>query len=260
LGGYGTYKYATEYPDLFAAALPDIGCVSAETGWPGEPTPSISGEGAEILNLVASLRNVPLFAANANQDTLCVTSSQLQVFERLQALRYRYEWREYVGGHGPYYPTSDESAAFLGDAHVNANPSHVTYVVDGAMQESTWGFTADHAYWLTGLQVRDPSVGNDLGTVDAVSAGFGLADPVPDPVQATSGTSGSFVYTGQTQTWQLAQNVAANDELDLTLTNIGAVTIDPTRAHVDCAAAVHLASDGPATVTLAGCHRTITAS
>jgi len=260
LGGYGTYKYAAEYPDLFAKALPDIGCVSAETGWPGEPTPSISGEGAEILNLVQSFRNVPLFAANANQDTLCVTSSQLQFFDELQALRYRYDWREYVGGHGPYYPTPEESAAFFGDAHVNANPPHVTYVLDGTMQEPTWGFTADHAYWLSGIRVRDASVNNDMGTVDAVSDGFGLADPVPDPVRATSGTSGSSVYTGQTQTWQPAQRVAARDELDVNLTNIGAVTIDPRRARIGCGATVHVTSDGPATVTLAGCHRTITVS
>jgi hypothetical protein len=257
LGGYGTYKYIAEYPDLFARALPDIGCVSAETGWKGEPTPSISGEGAEILNLAASFRNVPLLAANADQDTLCVTSSQLQVFTKLQSLGYRYDWREYHGGHGPYYPTADESAAFLGDAHVNPNPPHVTYVLDGAMQEPTWGFTADHAYWLSGIQVRDASVNNDMGTVDAVSRGFGLADPVADPVQATSGTSGSFVYTGQTQTWQPAATAPASDVLDVTLANVGAVTIDPQRAQVDCAAAVHVTSDGPATVTLAGCDRTI---
>src|SRR5690242_17205170 len=50
--------------DLFAAALPDIGCVSAETGWPGEPTPSISGEDAKILNLAGSFRNIPFLMAN----------------------------------------------------------------------------------------------------------------------------------------------------------------------------------------------------
>lgn len=177
-----------------------------------------------------------------------------------RARRSSTHWREYVGGHGPYYPTPDESAAFLGDAYVNANPPHVTYVLDGAMQEPTWGFTADHAYWLSGIQVRDASVNNDLGTGDAVSDGFGLADPVPDPVQATSGTGGSSVYTGQTQTWQPAQRVAARDELDVTLTNIGAVTVDPQRAHVGCGATVHVTSDGPATVTLAGCRRTITVS
>jgi hypothetical protein len=258
MGGYGTYKFVAEFPDLFARALPDIGCVSAETGWPGEPTPAISGEDAEILNLAASYRNVPFLSANANQDTICVASSQLQVLNRLQALGYRYDWREYTGTHGPYYPTAAESAQFLGDARVDPNPPHVTYVLDGGMQEPTWGLVANHAYWLSGIQVRDPSVNSDLGTVDAFSHGFGLADPQANPVQATSGTSGSFVFTGQTLTWQPAQPTTTTDELDITLTNIGAVTIDPHRARVGCAAHVHVTSDGPATVTLAGCHRTIT--
>ncbi|HEX5113831.1 MAG TPA: hypothetical protein VFW65_01405 [Pseudonocardiaceae bacterium] len=257
MGGYGTYKFVAEFPDLFARALPDIGCVSAETGWPGEPTPSISGEGAQILNLVPSFRDVPVLAANADQDVLCVTSSQLQVLARFQQLGYRLDWREYDGMHGPYYPTADESAQFLGAAHVDPDPPHVTYVLDGAMQEPTWGLTADHAYWVSGLRVRDASVNNDLGTVDTFSHGFGLTDPKPDPVVATSGTSGPFVYTGQTQTWQDPLRVKATDELDVTLTNISAVTIDPHGARVGCAAHLKVTSDGPATVTLAGCHRTV---
>ena len=54
------------------------------------------------------------------------------------------------------------------------------------------------------------------------------------------------------------QQSAATDELDLTLTNITTVTIDPRRAHIDCGANLNVTSDGPATVTLAGCDRTIT--
>ena len=254
MGGYGTYKYAAEFPDLFAAALPDIGCVSAETGWPGEPTPSISGEDAEILNLVGSFRNIPFLMANANQDVLCDTSSQLQVFHQFQALGYRYDWREYVGGHGPYYPTADESAQFLGDLRVNPNPPHVTFTLDTGMQEPEWGLTANHAYWVSGLSTRS----GDLGTVDAFSHGFGLADPQVNPEQETSGTSGSFVFTGSVRTWQQPQHIPATDQLDLTLTNIATVTIDPHRAHIGCDADLHVTSDGPATVTLAGCHRTIT--
>ncbi len=256
MGGYGSYKFVAQFPDLFATALPDIGCVSAETGWVGEPTPSISGPDAEILNLAASYRNVPILAANANTDTICVTSSQLELRDRLQALGYRVDWREYVGTHGPYYPTAAESAAFLGDARVNPNPRHVSYVLDGGMQEPTWGLTANHVYWLSGLKIRDAAANNNLGTVDAASHGFGLVDPRVDPVLATSGTSGSFVYTGQSTTWQPPRPVAATDELDLTLGNITTVTIDPRRAHVDCHVHLHVTSDGPVTIHLAGCDRT----
>ncbi|MFL5861419.1 MAG: prolyl oligopeptidase family serine peptidase [Solirubrobacteraceae bacterium] len=260
MGGYGTYKLLAQYPDLFARALPDIGCVSAETGWPGEPFPSISGPDAEIINLVPSFRNVPILSANANADTLCDTSSQLEVFTRLYSLRYRYDWREYTGGHGPYYPTAQESAAFLGDAKVNPNPPHVTWVLDQAMNEPQWGLTSNHVYWLSGIQLRDAtgSLGPELGKVNAFSHGFGLADPQANPPQTTSGTSGSFVYTGQVRTWQAPKPIPATDELDLKLTNIRTVTVNVRRAHLICGARVNVRSDGPARIRLAGCRRTIT--
>ncbi|MBV9919146.1 MAG: prolyl oligopeptidase family serine peptidase [Solirubrobacterales bacterium] len=259
MGGYGTYKLLAQYPDLFARALPDIGCVSAETGWPGEPFPSISGPDAEIINLVPSFRNVPILSANANADTLCVTSSQLEVFARLYSLRYRYDWREYTGGHGPYYPTSEESAAFLGGAKVNPNPPRVTWVLDEAMNEPRWGLTSHHVYWLSGVRLRDATgpQGPQLGTVDAFSHGFGLANPRANPPQTTKGTSGSYVYTGQLRTWQTPTRVAATDELDISLTNLGRVTVDVRRAHLNCRVRIHVRSDGPAVVRLAGCARTI---
>jgi hypothetical protein len=253
MGGYGTYKLAAEFPDLFAAALPDVGCVSAETGWPGEPTPSISGEDAEILNLVGSFRNIPFLMPNASRDVTCVKSSQLQVFHVFQELGYRYDWREYGGPHGPYYPTADESAQFLGRQQVDPNPPHVTWTYDAGMQEPAFGLNADHVYWLSGVSTRS----GDLGTADAFSHGFGLADSVVNPEQMTSGTSGRFVYTGSVRTWQQPQPVAAGNVLDLTLRNIATVTIDPARAKLGCDATVNVTSDGPATITLAGCNRTI---
>jgi hypothetical protein len=36
-------------------------------------------------------------------------------------------------------------------------------------------------------------------------------------------------------------------------------TIDPSRAHVDCNATLNVTSDGPITITLAGCNRSVQA-
>jgi Prolyl oligopeptidase family/C-terminal binding-module, SLH-like, of glucodextranase len=263
MGGYGTYKYAAEFPDLFAAALPDIGCVSAETGWPGEPTPSISGEDAEILNLVPSYRNIPFLMANAAADQFCLNPSQNQVLNRFEQLGYRFDWREYNGTHGPYYPTNAESAAFLGDHRVNPNPPHVSWVDDGGMQEPRWGLTSNHVYWLSDIEIRDPAVNSDLGELDAFSHGFGLADPAVSSPTPESGTGSlgpggvPYTYTGLRETWQAPERGPAKDELDLTLTNISHVTVDVRRARVGCHTTVNVTSDGPGTMHLRGCHRTI---
>jgi hypothetical protein len=43
------------------------------------------------------------------------------------------------------------------------------------------------------------------------------------------------------------------DTIDLTVTNVKALTIDVARAHVDCNVKLNVTSDGPVAVTLAGC-------
>ena len=41
------------------------------------------------------------------------------------------------------------------------------------------------------------------------------------------------------------------------LTNVSAVTINPKRAGVDCSVDLRVSSDGPLTIALAGCKRTV---
>ncbi len=257
MGGYGAYKLVAQFPDLFGRALTDIGCVSAETGWPGRPAPSISGPGAEIIHLVPSFRNVPLLSANGNADPLCTTSSQAQVLERFRELGYRYDWRWYAGGHGPMYPTGQEVAEYLGTDKVEPNPPHVTYVVNEAMNEPEWGLNSDHAYWLSGLTLRDPSAGDGMGTVDAFSRGFGVAKRQPAPVETTAGTSNGVPYTGELGTWREPAAAPVRDELALTLTNISSVTVDVARARLSCDTELDVTTEGPVAVHLAGCRRTL---
>ncbi len=49
------------------------------------------------------------------------------------------------------------------------------------------------------------------------------------------------------------------DRLDVTATNIATATIDAARAKLDCHATPHLDTDGPVTITIAACDRTIQA-
>ena len=47
------------------------------------------------------------------------------------------------------------------------NPAHVSYVVNPTMDFPDRGTVADHAYWLSGLQLRDGSGATPRGEVDA---------------------------------------------------------------------------------------------
>jgi hypothetical protein len=53
--------------------------------------------------------------------------------------------------------------------------------------------------------------------------------------------------------------VPTSDTLDITATNIATASIDVSRARVDCGVHVNVTSDGPITIALPGCNRTIQA-
>ena len=107
-------------------------------------------------------------------------------------------------------------------------------------------------------------MGGPEGQIDAFSHGFGVSDALATPTQGgagtlTGGNLGTLAYTSQSRTWGPTQPGPTADQIDLNATNIAAAAIDVSRAHVDCKVDVRIQSDGPITVTLPGCNRTIQA-
>jgi hypothetical protein len=120
------------------------------------------------------------------------------------------------------------------------------------------GTSAGHAYWVYGVALREAGGSAPLGTVDVRSEGFGVGDPPANATETGAGTlTGGQIpaipYTSQTKTWGKAPSAPKHDTLDVTATNISAVTIDAKRAKVNCAASLNVKTDGPLTVTLADC-------
>jgi hypothetical protein len=241
MGGFGTFKLAEQFPDLFARAQPTVG-------------------ESEDTNMIASLRNIPVLMWNASADELVPPTSYLPTADELDRLGYRYELDIYMAEHltlaihDQYAP----AAEFLGTAKVDRNPPHVTYVVDPSLDHADLSFVADHAYWLSGARTR----GSGQGTVDAFSHGSGAGDPVASATQFGAGTLGggnlgTLAFTRQFKTWGPAPPIVPTDRIDLTAQNIGAVTINMKRAGVSCNVDLRVTSDGPLTVSLAGCKRTV---
>jgi dienelactone hydrolase len=258
MGGIGTFKLGSQFPDLFARAQPTVGFESDN-------------------DVLASMRNLPVLMWNASADELVNASDYAQTAEKLSSLGYRYELDVYqpcanslcspVLANHLMLAINDQfapAAAFLGSATVNSNPAHVTYVVDTARDHPEYGIVGDHAYWVSGVTVRQS--GTD-GQVDVFSHGFGTSDPVasgsqPGTGTLTGGNMGPLAYASLAQNWTPptpATPAPASDTLDVNATNVATATIDPSRAHVDCNATLNVTSDGPITVTLAGCNRTVQA-
>ncbi len=246
MGGVGTFKLAVEYPDLFAAAQPDV------------------GTGALVLDpLFPSLRNIPVLMWNAGPaDFLVPPWLPAYDTKALVADGLRFSAELYPTANHLTFDGEDQYApavAFLGTATVDPDPAHVTDVVTTAYDKPADGLVADHAYWLSGLRLRNPApVATAVGRIDAVSKAFGTGDPVPSGAVTGSGTLtggnlGPISYTSTSQTWGPTPTVPRADELDITATNLSAVTVDVGRARLDCRVVLHVTTDGPLSVTLPGC-------
>ena len=259
MGGFGTFDVGSQFPDLFARAQPTV----------GEETDN---------NVLASLRNVPVLMWNTAGDELVGAQSFGPTEMKLVNLGYRVELHIHQPCTGlstsamcsALFPNHLElavndqyapAAQFLGDAVVDRNPPHVTYVADPARDSGKYGVIADHAYWTSGLTVR--SSGSE-GTFDALSHGFGTGDPAASGVQngmgmLTGGNLGPINYLSQTQTWGSAPATAKSDTIDINATNVAKAQIDVQRANVDCNVKLNITSDGPIAVTLPGCNRVVNA-
>ena len=253
MGGYGTLKLAGQWPDLFQAGAPMIPCQSAGVAYlEGGPVPG--GDGSLIRNWAPNLRNVPMQTMYGNADPVCNTWSQRQLRDDLDALGYRYDWREFVGGHGDFFGGVDYRplAEYLGAQRVDRNPAHVTYRLNESANQPQYGLNADHAYWLSDIRLGNR--GSTLGLVDVYSHGLGFSDaPVLERQQGTAAMPSGLGYQFQSRGWGAPATQVAANRLDIRAENVRSLTIDPSRAKVGCDADLRVTTDGPLTVKLTGC-------
>jgi dienelactone hydrolase len=264
MGGYGTYKFATQYPDLFAAAQPVVGPPGSGI-WvpPNDPTPG--GAASNTNRMLASVRNVPFMIWDGAEDELVPLAGVTVQAQTFDDLGYRYIFDVFpssdhlaLAGNDSYQPAAD----FLGTRRVVRNPAHVSYVVNPTMSFRKRKTVANHAYWLSALRLRDPSGAAPLGKVDAVSHGFGVTDPKAGPTETGAGSLppgnlGVFAYTERRREWGPAGSEPKRDVLTLTAENLKSVKVAPARAKLNCHAKLDVTTDGPLTVKLAGCGRTL---
>jgi dienelactone hydrolase len=259
MGGYSTYKLATEYPDLFARAQPTVGPPGVGV-WTGQGDPS-GGAYTNTYNQLESVRNVPFLIWVAASDELVPYPGTQTQRSRFDSLGLRYEFDTFAPAEHLSLAFVDQfqpAADFLGTARVDRNPAHVTYVYNPKMEHAVTDAPANHAYWLYGLGLRSSAGDHPLGTVDVRSEGFGVGDPAPGGTQAGAGTlTGGNVpalgYQSLSKSWGATPKAPVRDRLNIEAKNIRSVSVNVARARVDCNVFLHVTSDGPITVNLPQC-------
>lgn len=285
-GGYSTWKQTTMFPDLYAAAVPHVPCPSAGTGYNGTNAPG--GSDSFAYPMIDSLRNLPVMASAGEGDTTCAwlgAFGNQAIRAKLDSLNYAYEFWSFLNpGHIFAMPacahvSSDTTVAGVSTAPCGysfeadyldrlvgagnpvkrvTNPPRVTYSVNAGWQEPLFNLVGDHAYWLSGVTVRDAAA-SPYGTVDVTSHGFGLGEPAATGAKVAGAdyALGNATYNHNYNKWTKALGPrpaeAARNEVDVVATNIRKVVIDGVRARLDCSAKVNLQSDGLTTVVIHGC-------
>jgi pimeloyl-ACP methyl ester carboxylesterase len=254
MGAIGSFRIAAHYPDLFARIQPTVG-----------------DEGA--IDVLASLRNVPVLMWNTHGDELVNNLGFQETADALDELGYRYELDAFQPcvnpACSPLFPNHLQlaindwyapAAEFLGTARVERNPAHVTYVVNPARDYPDLDLVGNHAYWLSRLKLRD---GVGMGQIDAISHGFGVGDPQPGETERGTGTLeggnlGGLIFTSQKKAWGEPPRQPVANRVEIEATGVESAVLHVKRARVDCDVAVEVESDGPLSVKLAGCDRTVT--
>ena len=263
MGGYGTYKFATQYPDLFARANPVVGPPGLGIWVPPAP-PQPGGDASNTNRMLGSVRNIPFLIWDGTEDELVPVAGARQQAQTFDDLGYRYRFDLFTAADHFALASNDEyapAAKFLGTHRVNRNPAHVTYVVNPTMDFPKAGTVADHAYWLSGLRLRNSGGEAPLGSVDAKSDGFGKGDPRASATRHTVGTlnggnMGTMPYVEQSKSWGKAPSTPRRNVLHIDAKNLSQIVVHPRRARLGCNATLRVKTDGPLQVRLAGCDRT----
>src|SRR4051812_23251469 len=259
MGGYGAYKLAASYPDLFARAGVIAPCPGAGVDYAKLRQVVPGGRSRLIAPLLPSLAWVPVMSWQTTGDRACRYRDQQALVTRLVALGYRYasltfsriDHRRLAA---IVLGAADPLAAFLGAARIFRDPPHVAFVFSPAMHDPAHGLGADHAYWVSGIVPERPTA---TGRIDVTSYGLGVRAPGTPAATKTTGVLRGLPYVLQSHLGGQLVGDPAQPRLRISAHGVKALTIDALRARTGCAPQITLVTPRPLTVRLAGCRKTL---
>lgn len=272
MGGYGTYRLAALYPDLFSRGFPIVG-PSDESIPNGASGGAQTGDGTltmiddalqmpgwahltddeSVMPIFDNVRNIALLIWNGSNDAnVPVTGAELTQ-QRLQGLGYMHELDVFAGYDHFSFQSADQwgpGRDFLAAAgDTDLDPRRVTYRVKPVMDRPALGLVHDHAYWVGDIRA---DAGAITSLVDVYSSAKGKSDPTTEPIVGTGTDPSAHTKVGLRYlppTPELAQNA-----LTLRLESISSVALWPERGSIapTFPMTVNVTSDSAATVIFRG--------
>ena len=248
MGGYGTLRFATLYPDRFAGYTNWVGftgdCMNGTPFKGACPTGAVGN----VIDFVGNLRHVPGTNWYAGADELVWLHTGVGLNDAMGAAGIPYVYYLHpVAEHFTPGVLDDwgKEAAYTKDLVRVSRPARVTYRTDLSLGNAALGIAHDKAYWVSGLRGREEGYVD----VDLLSSGCGGSEPVLSPTLGGGPDPVPYVAQGAEVTGH--RDVAQANRLEGTVSNVAAVKVDAGSACLSPAAVAYkLTTDGPVTLTL----------
>jgi pimeloyl-ACP methyl ester carboxylesterase len=252
MGGYGTYKLASQYPDLLGAGFAVVGPADEDIfGGPTNGEFSSDEASQNTMRITDNLRHVPLLMWAGTNDELVPYPGVRNYRRQLADHGYRHRLDTFPGFDHFAFFFQDEwgpGAAFLGDAGAPEAPERVTYRKVPKFDNERFGLVHDGAYWVQAIEVADDA---DDGLVDATSLADGYGEPVAESFQTAAAEPAPNTREGVRWAAPLAERAAENAiELDLSDVSAATLYVDETGVDVTAPLTIRADSTHAAEVTL----------
>jgi pimeloyl-ACP methyl ester carboxylesterase len=269
MGGYATYKFGSQYPDLFAKAFAVVGPAgedpaSAPTNGAVKSGDTASADPENMMRITDNLRHLPLLMWKGTNDELVPLPGVLNYQQQLNNHGYRHELDVFPGYEHFTFAIRDDwgpgadffAGDYLGEPTVTRNPERVTYRAvpdfDHDLGGDSPALVHDGAYWVHDIEPRGD--GDDAaGLVDAISHADGYGEPVPENFRGPGTEPAPHVKRGTRWSAPLSPSPARN-ALDVTLEGVDTATVYVEAAGLDPTRSLTLTvdSEGPSTLILMG--------
>ena len=255
MGGYGTFKLGTQWPDLFGRAFTTVGPPGRRAWVP--PNPPTEGQSTNSNLVLENARWVPFLNWAGTADESVPYAGLRAQQARFDALGLRSQLWSFAVAHLTLAAIDEWAAArdFLARARVKRDPPRVDYAFMPDADRRALGLVHDHAYWVSRLRVRDrsgdPRTDPARGEVSARSRAFGVGAPVTRKVSLPLQGNPLPTAIEGTEWARLPRRRKAN-ALALRLQNVRSLRVDGRRARLrgDRCLKISIASDGAASVRL----------
>ncbi len=256
MGGQGANRFLTTRPDLFAASFQ---LAPGEIRPPESPHDITTNPGVTI-DLYENVRHIPILYVLGRKDRTGNSEFSFAKIERLKAMGYMYRSHIHpIAGHVDFRRADYwiREADWLKDKELVRAPAHVTYKICEAWwrPDISPKLVFDHAYWISGLKVRDKSRGlESFGKVDAVSHALGGSDPdLKHFHYSLPGPPARYEIEGQEYTWP-GRMLEQYNGCRAVFENLRAVSFETESMGLNLSESIRFdtVSDGPVEVKLLG--------